>query len=125
MMTIIDEQNWWWWRAFPLLICMYKGDCLEVPGLSLVPYTSKGDINIGLLVNIKRYSVDNFCKPYWGSPEHSQLAETLPYIVKRSNERMDLLPNITLGYVVLDACERDITALAKALSLLPNGKYFT
>lgn len=94
-----------------------------VPDLNPEPYMDLQDINIGLIVSIRRPSFTRYCADNWGSPEQSQLAEMLPFVVKQTNARTDILPNITLGYVVLDGCQRDVTALGKALSLIPRGKY--
>ena len=93
-----------------------------VPELNPEPYMDLQDINIGLMVSIRRPSFTKYCADNWGSPEQSQLAEMLPFVVKQTNARTDILPNITLGYVVLDGCQRDVTALGKALSLIPRGK---
>ena len=35
------------------------------------------------------------------------------------NNRSDLLPNITLGLLMLDSCNRDLGGLAQSLKLLP------
>lgn len=99
------------------------GGSFQVPDLDITPYWDLQDINIGLMVSVRRPAVDKYCATEWGSPEQSQLAETLPYVVKQTNARTDILPNITLGYVVLDGCQRDVTALGKSMAFIPRGKF--
>ena len=41
------------------------------------------------------------------------------YVIADVNSRMDILPNITLGLVILDDCRRDLGALAQTLRFLP------
>ena len=41
------------------------------------------------------------------------------YVIADVNSRVDILPNITLGLVILDDCGRDLAALAQTLRFLP------
>ena len=41
------------------------------------------------------------------------------FVVNEINARDDILPNITLGLVGLDDCQRDISQLAQILHLIP------
>lgn len=95
----------------------------QVPDLPPEPYMDLQEVNLGLMLNVRLSSREegSYCQNEWTSLEHSQLAETLPYLVRQTNTRADLLPNITLGYVVLDTCRGDVTALAKSLFFLPKG----
>ena len=49
------------------------------------------------------------------------------YVIADVNRRMDILPNITLGLVILDDCRRDLASLAQMLRFLPivNGQNAT
>ena len=41
------------------------------------------------------------------------------YVIADVNSRVDILPNITLGLVILDDCGRDLASLAQTLRFLP------
>ena len=43
----------------------------------------------------------------------------LRYTVDTINNRTDILPNITLGYVILDSCSKDLAGLAQTLKFVP------
>ncbi|CAH1779070.1 unnamed protein product [Owenia fusiformis] len=49
-----------------------------------------------------------------------QHIEAVAYTVDELNSRDDILPNITLGFVILDMCRKDTTALAQALHFAPH-----
>ena len=99
-------------------------DAFSVPGLELDAYIEVGDINIGVLMPIGTMSPKRLCRTKWLSPERFQLIEATPYVVKQTNRRTDLLPNITLGFVVMDNCHRDITSLGKSMAFLSEGELF-
>ena len=46
-------------------------------------------------------------------------AEAMVYAITDINKRSDLLPNITLGYVIMDDCGKESTAVGHALHLNP------
>ncbi len=49
-----------------------------------------------------------------------QYVESFVYVIETINNRSDLLPNITLGYVILDTCMDELSALARAMYLIPD-----
>ena len=46
-------------------------------------------------------------------------AEAMVYAINDINKRTDLLPNITLGYVIMNDCKKESTAIGHALHLNP------
>ena len=86
---------------------------LVVPGLDREAYIEEGDINIGLLRYIHRYS-DGFCSDSYRT-SGAQNSEVGKFMTDRINKDDELLPNITLGFVVLDDCQKDLTALARSV----------
>ena len=41
------------------------------------------------------------------------------YVLDDPNGRFDVLPNITLGFVTLDDCQRDVVGFDESLKFLP------
>ena len=62
---------------------------------------------------------DSFCGQDLESSLELQFVEAFRWAIDQVNAKTDLLSNITLGFAVLDDCGRDLTALAKALYLVP------
>ena len=97
-------------------LCAFgSNDCqFSVPGLNYEAYVNEGDINIGLLTYVHQYSSDSFCsEDTWMSEAHR--TEIASYVTELINRDDTLLPNITLGFVVLDNCLKDLTALAMSM----------
>ena len=47
-----------------------------------------------------------------------QRAEAMAFAVREINAREDILPNVTLGFVIMDDCSKDTTALARSLHFI-------
>ena len=62
---------------------------------------------------------EKYCGTELESDLELQFVEAFRWAVDRVNSRHDLLPNITIGFSILDDCGRDLTALAKSLYLIP------
>ena len=97
---------------------------LEEPRVPLTCLSRPGDINLGLLTG--------FLYPGGGGPGLCDTSQLYPYTyislqyyeafrstLEEVNSRSDLLPNVTLGYVIHDTCWNDLAALAKAQLLVP------
>ena len=101
------------------------GNCgpFTVPGLRSTGYKmiQKGDIDLAGFFPIGTYSSVKPC----GDSVNLRLlvtAEAMVYAIDKVNQRSDLLPNISLGYVILDDCKKESTALGRALHLIPAFK---
>ncbi len=46
--------------------------------------------------------------------------QVFKFAIEEINRSPHLLPNISLGYVFMDSCSRDIVALARALYFIPD-----
>ena len=98
---------------------------LVMPRMQLAEYVDEGDINIGFLISIHDDEDDvtssNMCSESFYSRTYSiQLSETMAFATREINRRADLLPNITLGFVVKDGCSKDLSSLARALYFIPD-----
>ena len=98
---------------------------LAIPRMKNAEYVKEGDINIGFLISIHNADKDktssNICSEMWYTNAYSiQFSEAMAYATAEINRRSDILPNITLGYVVKDGCQTDIASLARALYFIPD-----
>ena len=91
---------------------------LRIPKLSEDCLVQSGDVLIGVLLPLRTPGETGPCDRI-GSDELSQ-PESIRYIIDKINADPDMLPNITLGYVILDVCERSHGSLANALYFLPD-----
>ena len=58
------------------------------------------------------------------SPGVIQFVEAMVYAVERVNNDSSVLPNVSLGFVILDDCLKTSTAAAQVLSFVPDvGDY--
>ncbi|KAK2146922.1 hypothetical protein LSH36_579g05074 [Paralvinella palmiformis] len=100
-----------------LLITVKISSQLSVPGFKREAYVKKGDINIGMITYIHQFSSRQFCsEDVWRTD--ALRTEVPAYITELVNQDDSLLPNITLGFIVMDGCTKDLTALAASLFLV-------
>lgn len=80
-----------------------------------------GDIVIGAIAIISSNDDYTTCNSQLGWNISPINTEAIPFAVNTVNADPSILPNITLGFVVLDSCFSDITALAAAAHFLGNN----
>ena len=98
----------------------FTGSVLVVPNDRPLVWELYGDLNIGLLENVQfRNTGDTLCK---GAPDilNLQRTEIVLMTIDQLNARDDLLPNITLGFVALDACRGPKGAVARSVYFIPD-----
>ncbi|CAG5116838.1 unnamed protein product, partial [Candidula unifasciata] len=73
-------------------------------------YIRYGDLNIGSIISGLDYSVDGLCgnKPFVNASFH--FSEAIAYAIDEVNKNKEILPNVTLGFVILDDCMKETTA---------------
>ena len=83
-----------------------------------------GDLNIGGLFSAHDISGirDTPCSGKVSELWQHQDIQTVVYAIDEINSQDDILPNITLGFVIIDDCSYEITAMAKATKFLPVAK---
>lgn len=99
-------------------VVTFAAGMIPVPNMDYEAYVKLGDINIGVIIPVHQY---NFKAPCGGSLRELgvlQRMEALVFAVEEINNRTDLLQNITLGYVILDDCYKESTAVGKALQFV-------
>ncbi len=108
-------------RLFALVsLRILLATAIVIPDLEMDCYIEEGDLNIAFIKQIHTMDIDSFCGEDLESEYELQYVEAFRWAVHQVNARTDLLPNLTLGFAVLDDCGRDLTALAKTLYLIPD-----
>ncbi len=92
-----------------------------IPNLSGKCYLELRDLNIGVNVHISaRGKGDMYCLPELAAGTYMvHITEAIKYTMMEINNNQTILPNISLGYVMVDGCSRDIVALARTFSFIP------
>ncbi|KAK6187278.1 hypothetical protein SNE40_005342 [Patella caerulea] len=86
------------------------------PGnLPQVAFISPGDYTIGGILSVHFSSPDKMCSDRIREFAVYQKLESIAFAVDEINQRNDLLPNRTLGFVILDDCSKTTSSLTRAL----------
>ncbi|KAK6187277.1 hypothetical protein SNE40_005341 [Patella caerulea] len=116
------------WIPGDLLVLMFHMSCfvamttIHNPGnLSQVAFIRPGDYTIGGVLSVHYSSPDNMCSDRIQGFAVYQKLEAIAFAVEEINSRDDLLPNKTLGFVILDDCAKDTTALTRALHFVQTS----
>ena len=78
----------------------------------------EADLNLGALLPLHGYSKTAPCGEGVVVREIAD-AEAMVYAIERINNDTHLLPNISLGYVILDECYKATTAVSRAAHFIP------
>ena len=103
-----------------MILSFTGGVDIKIPHLNGPCYIKYGDINLGVIISYSARGTENYCSPSLDNMWETQYAEAFKYAIEKINNRQDILPNITLGYVLMDACDRDLVALARSVSFIPT-----
>ena len=82
-------------------------------------FHKEGDLNLGGFTYNQGYSLEAPCADFIMFLPLHQRAHSVAYYIEQYNNRQDILPNVTLGYTILDECFRDIPAIPRFIQLLP------
>ena len=96
---------------------------ISVPDLSGKCHYNLGDVNIALFVQISAAGQDKLCADDMKSKYKPQYVESFKYALDEINEDDKILPNVTLGYVVMDICGRDLVALSRSLAFISESRF--
>ena len=91
-----------------------------IPGLPSVNFSRPGDLIIGVVLSLHSYDKDVLCSDVVRKLDALQRLESIVFAVEEINNRSDLLPNVTLGFTILDDCSNEQTALARALHFIQD-----
>ncbi len=62
-----------------------------------------------------------FCVAELESGASIQAVEAVVWAIELLNNNYEILPNISLGYIIMDDCGQELTAIAQSLAFLPEG----
>ncbi|ESO82657.1 hypothetical protein LOTGIDRAFT_71543, partial [Lottia gigantea] len=87
-------------------------------------YSLEGDINIGAVLSIHISKNGKSCSEHIPTFRPIEYVEAVIFAISEINNRTDLLPNITLGTVILDDCLLPSMVLSRALQFMPAAHHF-
>ena len=114
------------WTRVTIIVFVLSFHLISTNGSYLVPnmprkqYVQEGDVMLGGLFPIYLYDGEQPCGSALRAPVIVQYVEAMVYAVEQINERTRLLPNVTLGYAIVDTCVKESTALIQALHFVPR-----
>ena len=119
-MTERSSSSPMWLLCFLLhIIAVSRGGQLRpIPGLPTVNFSQLGDLNLGLVLKLHNYARGVFCSNVTANLVALQKLEAFAFAVDEINNRSDILPNVTLGFVAVDDCGHPKTARARALHFI-------
>ncbi|CAH1779221.1 unnamed protein product [Owenia fusiformis] len=88
-------------------------------------YKEEGDVNLAGMFSIHTYSETETCGDTLRDIATIQNVEAMVFAIHNINENTELLPNLTLGYVIVDDCSKDTTALGQAMRFMPKNSQST
>lgn len=85
-------------------------------------YAFKGHVNIGVFYSVtSQLSAKMLCDDVMNDKSLAVIVSSVMYAVQVINNRSDILPNITLGFIILDDCASPMAALARGLQVSPDA----
>lgn len=97
-------------------ICHIK----PLPKFSTENYFSPGDLILGVLLPLHGNSGEALCSPNIRQLRHIQRIEAIDFAIEEINRNDTLLPNVKLGYSILDECGNRWVSAGKALQFIQD-----
>lgn len=91
-----------------------------IPGMTSVNFSRHGDLNLGVLLSLHRYDKDALCGKTLKGITTFAHTEAIAFAVEEINNRSDILPNVSLGFIILDCCSNELAALARAVHFIQD-----
>ena len=108
---------------FTVLIFLLRGTSgvVRVPGIPTgcrYYYAREGDINLGQVTDAHEKDGNGGCSDVV-SEDGIFYGETLVYAIDQINKNDSILPNITLGFAIMDTCDSTMNAMGRSMYFLP------
>jgi hypothetical protein len=91
--------------------------CEKTGNPNPIVFSRPGDVNLGYVAQLSSSSPNSYCEVS-SKPIYFQTADLISYFIAQINRNDAILPNVTLGFTVLDGCEDWEVNLARVWSLL-------
>ncbi len=101
---------------FGFSLCTNGDRVIRMEDLNALCDIKHGDVDIAFLSPVAKPRNDGTCSDQIWNPYGVQMV--FRYAINEVNKRLDILPNITLGYIIMDNCMTDVVSLARALSFV-------
>ncbi len=95
---------------------------IETENLNALCDVNHGDIDIGLIQSITKRAGYGSCSDEILATWGPQMVEMFRYAINEINDNNEILPNITLGYIIMDDCLTDVVSLARAVSFIAKDE---
>ncbi|XP_059161880.1 metabotropic glutamate receptor 4-like [Physella acuta] len=113
---------WFWILSESYLCTADSAGEFKFQNIDRRVFSKPGDINIGAVVMATQAASAGVCSPNIRKGSKAlEYTESVAFAVQAVNDRPDLLPNITLGYHILNDCTLAAVALAQSLSFIPRS----
>ena len=95
---------------------------LIAPNLDSLHYVYPGDINLGVIGYLHTLTEDGTCGTgaYFGN-DVAQQPEAVYYTINQVNQMLNLLPNLSLGFVFMDGCLSAVAGSARSVYFISNS----
>lgn len=101
----------------------FSPEPIVFPGVNRDVYFKEGDINIGAIMILTTGVTDLGCsKNMYPDSWDIEYPEAIAFATEVVNNDTNLLPNVTLGFFILDDCTDTKMSLAQALTFLPRDE---
>lgn len=95
-----------------------SGEIRPIANMTHITWQRPGDLTLGVILSLSVADPHTSCGRKLRRPSALHRLESLVFAVDEINRRTDLLPNITLGFVIMDDCSLETVALLRALHFI-------
>lgn len=92
------------------------------PNLQSNYYSQKGDVMFGASLDVHARHKTDICGIELRELAIIQRTEALAFAINELNANPNILPNISIGFSIVDSCSKDITARAKSLAFIQRSE---
>lgn len=81
-------------------------------------FSKPGHLNIGIIMPIHQYEEGKMCSDKIAMLGVLQRMEAMVFAIDEINRNASMLPNVDLGFYIVDDCENELTALGRSLHFI-------
>lgn len=90
-------------------------------GVPSYRFEKAGDLMLAGIIPVHEFSRTRYCGENI-DPPYVPYAYSFGFAVDEINKNPKILPNVSLGYRIVDSCGKDTTGLLHAIDFLPKGE---